>query len=129
MLNLKSFSEAQHKIINHICLIQLESLQRIQDNNQLSDQDLIMLLITEDIPKEEWESALREKISRFETLKENPTDLRVLDESDLSIFRHILANIEEDFQGSYPNAVSNLWQRLFLIEELYKGSSDYSRLN
>lgn len=115
-LNLNEFTPEQNLIIRQLCQIQLESLKRIQDNNDKSGEDITMLLISEDLPKAEFLERLVQRMEKFEDLHEDPEDLRGLDNEDLSMFRHLLCNIEDLYNEDYPKAVSNLWNRLFLIE-------------
>lgn len=114
------FTPAQRTIIKKICILQLDSLRRLLYNDTEAEIDITMFLIENEVTQEEYEEQLIKNIDKFNKLNENPDDLRVLDELDLSKFRHILTTLEDKFRESYPKAVSNLWQRLHLIEQLSK---------
>ena len=115
---IEDFTPAQRIIIKKICILQLDSLRRLLYNESDMDLDLEMFLIENEISREEYDKQLIENISKFKKLTQNPDDLRVLDEYDLSKFRHILATLENKFNAKFPKAVSNLWQRLFMIERI-----------
>lgn len=119
---IEDFTPAQRKIIRKICIKQLDSLRRLLHNESEDDTDITMLLIENEVGKDEYENQLILNIDKFSKLGRNPDDLRVLDEDDLSMFRHILAQVEDKFKEEYPNAVANLWGRLFLIERIQTAS-------
>jgi len=115
---IEDFTPAQRIIIKKICIHQLDSLRRLLYNETETDIDITMFLIENEVTQEEYEEQLVKNIGKFKKLNKNPDDLRVLDDTDLSKFRHILTHTEEHFKEKYPKAVSNLWQRLFLIEKI-----------
>jgi len=114
------FTPAQRVIIKKICILQLDSLRRLLHNEPDIDIDITMFLIENEVTKEEYEEQLIKNIGKFSKLNSNPDDLRVLDDLDLSKFRHILFNLEDKYREKFPKAVTNLWQRLHLIEKLSK---------
>jgi succinate dehydrogenase flavin-adding protein (antitoxin of CptAB toxin-antitoxin module) len=116
---IEDFTSAQRSIIKKICILQLDSLRRLLHNESKDDIDITMLLIENECSQEEYEEQLIKNIEKFSRLIKNPDDLRVLGEGDLSMFRHILANTEKKYKKDFPQAISNLWQRLFLIEKLH----------
>lgn len=128
-LNIEDLSEAQTKVVKAICIHQLDSLNRIINNNDRSGVDLTMFLIENEVSKEELDFQLRKGISNFEKLYNNPEDLRVLSEDDLSMFRHLLANIEKEWATKYPNATKNLWHRLHIIEEVQGDIYESNQMN
>lgn len=117
------FTKNQNLIIRKMCQIQLESLQRIADKNDYSGEDIDMLLIRENVTEAEFLSAINEQMEKFNKLKCDPENLTVLSETDLSNFRHLLTNIEDRYKERYPKSISNLWNRLFLIEQTQNLSS------
>lgn len=117
-INQEDFSEPQIKVIKAICIHQLDSLNRILSNNDKSGEDLVMLLIENDVTREEFNTHITKEITKFEELYNNPEDLRVLSKKEISMFRHLLSNLEPGITEKYPNAVKNLWQRLHIIEEV-----------
>jgi endo-1,4-beta-mannosidase len=120
---IEDFTPAQRTIIKKICILQLDSLRRLLHNESKDDIDITMLLIENECSQEEYEEQLMKNIDKFSKLVKNPDDLRVLEEGDLSMFRHILANTEKKYKKDYPQAISNLWQRLFLIERLHNAKT------
>jgi len=115
---IENLTPAQRKITKHICILQLESLTRLLNNESEDDTDITMFLIENEVTRDEYEEQLQKNITKFKRLKDEPDNLRVLDEIDLSKFRHILSSVENRFNDNYPKAISNLWRRLFLIERL-----------
>lgn len=117
MISQNNFTESQNLIIRAMCQIQLESLKRVEDGDDHSGEDLIMMLIEHEVSKEEFQASLIKRIGKFEQLHKDPEDLKVLSVEDLSMFRHLLMNLEAIYKEEYPQAISNLWNRLFLIEQ------------
>jgi hypothetical protein len=119
MLN-QELTNSQVKIIKYICTIQLQSLERLLSNNSHSEIDIILFLARNDINKDNFKRELLDSINDFDTLKNNPDCLQILSKKDLSIFRHLLFNLEDEFKYKYPKAIKNLWLRLNLIEDSEK---------
>lgn len=107
---------AQNKIIKYLCKLQIESLMRLHEGEQRCETDVILWLCQNEISQTDFKKSLLESINIIENVKDNPDDLRKLNPSDLSMFRHFLANIEEEYKNRYPKAIANLWGRFFLIE-------------
>lgn len=116
MILFEELSREQQTIIKQICFIQLNSLRRIYNNKHQSDQDIINVLIENEVDEGGFKEKIEEKLNNFKELHKNPNKLGKLNNIDLSAFRHILANIEENYKEKYPKAISNLWNRLFIIE-------------
>lgn len=114
-----NLSTKQREIVRYICKEQLSSLRRIYNNEHYTEDDLTMLLIENEIPREVWEETLEESLSKFKEVLAKPHGMHKLEQKDLSIFRHILANCEEHYKKDNPADVSDLWNRLFLIEDLH----------
>jgi hypothetical protein len=132
--NPELLTKSQAKIIKAICIHQLDSLNRILNDEHYSEDDITLLLIMNNVSKDEFHDSLEEEFGRFEELYNNPEDLRVCNASDLSKFRHILAHIDEghlklEITELYPNAVKNLWKRLFLIESIENINRNINHLN
>lgn len=118
MIIFDELSPEQQEIVKQICFIQLNSLRRIYNNQHHSDQDIIMVLIENDIDEDAFKDKVEEKLNNFKSLHKNPNNLGKLNNIDLSAFRHLLAQIEDTYKEKYPKAVSNLWNRLFIIEDM-----------
>ena len=117
MILFDELSQEQTQIVKQICYIQLDSLRRIYNNNHHSDKAIIDILIENEIDEASFTDKIEEKLNNFKYLNKNPNNLSKLNNSDLSMFRHILAQIEDDYKKTYPKAISNLWKRLFIIED------------
>jgi len=88
-----------------------------------------MFLVENEVTKEEFTDKLEENIEKFRKLVKDPDDFRVLEKSDLSKFRHILTHVEDDYKKEFPNAIANLWRRLFLIEHVMETDFNFNQLN
>ena len=117
MLITEPLSKAQQRIIRDICIIQLQSLQRLIEGKSYVDPDLIEELQTEDITQEEFFEDLYQKMSKFSELQSTPHLIGKMNNTDLSVVRHLLTNLQDRYQSKYPNAVKNLWKRLFPISK------------
>ena len=126
----KYFTDPQVTLIRAICVHQMDSLKRIINNNMACDDiDLTMYLIENEVDRDEFQRSLYKGIARFETIHKEPDDLRLLDQGEISMFKHLLANIESNWVGKYPNAVRNLWSRLNIIEKTQNGMYTQGQLN
>jgi DNA-binding ferritin-like protein (Dps family) len=126
MIQFDELSEAQQKLVRIICTHQFDSLKRLYDDNAHCEEDITMYLIKYNVTLEEWKEILEDSMDKLNKVHNNPDDLRELRGEDISMFRHTLANIEADYQDKYPRAISNLWQRLFLLE---KATTDGHSIN
>lgn len=117
MLFFESLSDDQIHIVKQICFVQLNSLRRIYNNKHHSEQEIINILIDHEISEDRFREVIEEKLNNFKALHKNPNDLSKLNDIELSRFRHILAQIEDHYKSNYPQAIANLWNRLFIIEE------------
>jgi hypothetical protein len=129
MLSINHFTPAQRKIIKAICIFQLESLNRILNNESEGNIDLELYLLQNEVDKEDVDKEIKQQVIKFQSLHDNPDDLRVLSKNELYEFRHYLANLEDNYKDEYPLAISNLWNRLFLIEEIQKNPLRILELN
>lgn len=114
---------AQRKVIIRICEIEVDALTELMEDGPNDDTKLIIQQ-HEGASEDEWYEELSNMRSKFTEILENPELLFQLEEGDLSIFRHILFNLEyaddkeEDcVTVQYPNAVKNLWRKLFISED------------
>jgi len=115
-----NLTPAQRVIIQRICIIQLDSLRRLLHDESEMDLDITMYLLEKEVSRDEYDDQLMRNITKFTILNNKPDDLRVLDKKDQSKFRHLLARIEDEYSERYPQAISNLWQRIFLLEDINK---------
>ena len=117
MLIFDELSPTQISIIKQICFTQLSSLRRLYNNEHHSDNDIIMVLIENEIEEDEFKHQIENKLDTFKKLSKDPDHLSKMSDVDLSAFRHILTQVEDQFKDKYPKAISNLWNRLFIIED------------
>lgn len=117
MLIFDELSPTQISIIKQICFTQLSSLRRLYNNEHHSDNDIIMVLIENEIEEDEFKHQIENKLDTFKKLSKDPDHLSKMSDTDLSAFRHILTQVEDQFKDKYPKAISNLWNRLFIIED------------
>lgn len=121
MLIFDDFSPKQIEIIKQVCFTQLSSLRRIYNNDHYAEKDIVMILIEHEIDEDAFKHKLEERLENFKKLSKNPDHISKLSDTDLSVFRHILTQIEDAYRDKYPKAVSNLWNRLFIIEDFREG--------
>ena len=130
-INTQNITKPQSNIVKAICIHQMDSLTRLISDYPLDDTDLTLYFILignsssltlylakNNLPRELFIEDLEEQMEKFEELYNNPDDLRFLDKTDISNFKHWLANLEKKYKKKYPNAVSNLWSRLNLITNI-----------
>lgn len=122
-------SNPQKKIIQEICRINLESCKRFLDGTQECEEDVKLFLIRNEVTEDEFLNQIKSDYKRYLDLHENPDDLNVLDDWEISNFRHYLVNLGEEYKKLYPNAVRNLWNRLHLIEDIRKQKFQACNLN
>lgn len=127
--NINDLTDAQIRVIKAICTHQLDSLNRLLTDDAICNEDVTLFLIENEVTREELDNGLINQISRFEELYDNPDDLRALNQDELSMFRHLLANIEKEWANKFPNAIKNLWQRLHIIEECQGSKYTSNQMN
>jgi len=113
----EKLSPAQEKIVKDICFLQLDSLRRIYSDESHTENDIIMLLIENDISKEDWDNQLAVRMERVKATGRLPIKIDSMDKFELSIFKHLLSRVEDQYKDTYPQAISNLWQRLFILSD------------
>ena len=118
MIIFDELAPEQQTIVKQICYIQLDSLRRIYNNQHHSDQDIINTLIDNEVDEDTFMEMIEKRLDNFKQLHKNPNNLGKLNNTDLSAFRHLLAQIEDNYKETYPKAISNLWKRLFIIEDI-----------
>lgn len=129
MIYINEFTPLQQKIIRQICTIQLESLERLLENRGHNEQDLIMVLIQNEISQDEFRETLISRMHSFEIIKADPQQLPTMNDIDISVFRHVLCNLEHLYKDRYPKAIANIWNRLFILEEFNNMQKQVQNLN
>lgn len=122
-ITVKSFTPAQSEIIKNICFRQLDSLRRLYNGTPKSNVDIEEILQQNNIKPQDFQDELENRKFKFKQVAKNHVTLATMSKEDLSIFRHILANIEDQYKDKYPKAISNLWQKLFFIEGMQNSIS------
>lgn len=115
------FSEltpAQRKIVKKICYIQLSSLRRIYNDEQYCDDDVELLLIKHNVSREEFNQRLEINLNRFKKYGREPEAITNMEQMEIDRFKQILYGIERKYQSQYPNAIENLWERVFMLENI-----------
>ena len=115
MITKIEFTPAQQIIIKEVCLAQLSSLTRVHEKDTPVDVELV--LAQYEVDEVEFKISIASTIERFEQVYSDPTILSRLDIVDINIFKHILYQVEDDYHERYPNAISNLWRKLFILEK------------
>lgn len=123
-ITLTTFTPAQSEIIKSICFKQLDSLRRLYMKKPVCKVDIEKVLGENNISQEAFQDELENRLFKFRQVAKRHETLKNMSKEDLSIFRHILTNIEDQYKDKYPKAVSNLWQKLFLIEQIQDISSN-----
>lgn len=111
----EDLSPAQEKIIKEICYLQLGSLRRLHNDESAGDVDIELYLAQHEVSREDFKNRLSLQIDRIKRFGIRPDKIQELDESELSIFRHLLNNLADKYKDQYPKAISNLWERLFIL--------------
>ena len=112
-------SESQKNIIQEVCSIQYKSLIDILTKIDLGcdedGEDWEMVLRELDITRADLDRELVQTIHNFEKVRKNPIEVFNLEPLDMLVFRYILFNWSHYWEDKYPNALRNLWNKLFLI--------------
>lgn len=112
---------AQQLIIRHICTIQLQSLERLFKNEATWDDNeegVTSILVRNEVDEETFEEELLLKINDFKKLKGDPNKLTQMKTDDISTITHIMNHISDKYKDKYPQAVRNIWSKLFYIQDV-----------
>lgn len=129
MILFEELTPAQTRLIKEICYLQLSSLRRIYNDETRTPLDLTLLLIEYEVTPEEFKASIELTMDKFKALVLKPDNIHRLDKAELSVFRHILATVEDKYKDRYPKAIANLWNRLFIIGDLKDQIGMISNLN
>ena len=114
MKKLKSiqFPEYAQEIIKKVCQVQIESLERVNAIDTLID----IRNIGYDVTPEELDEDISSQIKDFEMIIDNPNDLLILDDINMSLFKHNLFNY---YWGTKEQSkAAKIWAALVLSEEI-----------
>lgn len=102
------------ELISHIADVQIKALLNIQQGNYQIDEEDQELLMQYQATIQTVQREAKVVISHFQDMKREPLLIGITSNQFLSIMRHILFRIEEE----YPNkqVVIQLWDIFFYIE-------------
>ena len=127
MINNIEFTPIQQKIIQEICKVQIASLTRLYEKDSAIDVELVLAQYGAD--KMDFKLEVASTIKKFERLINHPGSLPKLEPLNISIFRHILANVEHEYIDRAPKAITQLWAKLFLLERIAMGTTVFTSEN
>ena len=122
MLQLE-LTKPQISIIKEICGIEIEALTQIIEDGP-EDESKFIIEQHEGVTEEDLKVEVARMRTEFFQVLEKPALLFQLEEDHISIFKHVLLNLEEAEDRDedcvtvkYPMAVKNIWRKLFAAEE------------
>lgn len=101
-------------IIRDLSEIQIKSFQNIISGEFIPDKECLMLLEQFPNSMEEIRREAKVKLEHFKDLRDCPLLLGATEDMDLSILRHLLFNMEEEYIDK--TSVYQLWDIFFYIE-------------
>lgn len=107
-------SKREKELIRRIVDLQIQSLSTIV--NETCEKDLVLFCIEQEIEKERLLNCAQQNIERFLKIRESPNNLFFLDPDNLSIFRHILANLPKTKR--YKKTRQKIWRKIFQHEKI-----------
>jgi hypothetical protein len=114
------FSTAQQNIIREICSMEfttLEDLIQIPSLGNLNEEfSYESILAMHGCTRSDFDEELIDTYHKFQILHDNPDTLFELGKYDIWIFIQILHLMEDEFKDKYPNALINLWNKIFIWE-------------
>lgn len=114
MKKLKSIQFPNHaqEIIRKVCQIQIESLERVNTIDTLID----IRNIGYDVTPEDLDKDISSQIEDFQKIIDNPNDLLILDDINMSLFKHNLFNY---YWGTKQQVkAEKIWGALLLSEDM-----------
>ena len=110
----------QRKIIKEICSIEFESLEDILQKPVLGalDDDFSIeeILAMHGCTRRDFDEDLINTYHQFQILHDEPDNLINLGHFEMIIFIQILHLLENRWKDIYPNALINLWNKIFIWE-------------
>ena len=120
---IEKLTGAQKRVIKDVCQLEIRALNSLL-NEGLSKDVHLLLSQHEGATEDEFFDILHNQRLRFGNVLKDPSLLFKLKDEDLSIFRHILFNLEEIedkpdncITVKYPHAIKNIWRKLFTVEQ------------
>lgn len=106
--------ESVTELLNHILDVQISSLQNISSGNYRMDEEQMDIINEIQIAVKDIQREARVRISHYRDMYKEPLLLGITSDGELSILRHILFHIEEEYMDKL--AISKLWDIFFYIE-------------
>ena len=114
------FTEAQQIIIRELCSLEFESLEDIIQKPILGalDDDFSVeeILAMHGCTRKDFDENLIDTYHQFQVLHDDPEGLFKLGRYEILIFIQILHLLEDRWKDTYPNALINLWNKIFIWE-------------
>ena len=115
---------AQCAIVKHVCSAQFASLEDLLNMDDLGTLDngehYNEILAEMGLDKLDFDREVIETYDRFQVIQVNPEKLfEVLDIVDIEIFEYIMFLYNKYLVGKYPNAYSNLMQKIFIWKQVH----------
>lgn len=106
--------EEVKELINHICDIQIKALLNIQQGIYQMDEEDVELITQFQASIQDIKREAQFTIIHFRDMKSEPLLIGITSNRFLSIMRHILFRIEEEYANK--PAIAKLWDIFFYIE-------------
>ena len=115
-----TFTPTQIIIIQELCSIEFATLERLLDKPDLGEMsdDLSYeeILAMHGCTRKDFDKELIDTYSKFQRLHDEPERLLELGHFEMIIFIQILHLLEDQWKDKYPNALLNLWNKIFIWE-------------
>lgn len=113
---------AQISIIRDVCSIQFLSLEdilvKVDLGNDPENEPYENILLEMGCTRRDFDQELMQTYQSFKRVHEDPELLFELCDLDLLVFKHILHKWEPKWANTYPKALVNLWNKLFLFSAI-----------
>lgn len=114
------FTSAQQTIIRELCSIEFQTLEGILIKPVLGDLDedftIEEILMMHGCTREDYDKELLDAYKQFQLLHDNPDTLFNLGHYEILIFIQVLHLLEDQWMDRFPNALINLWNKIFIWE-------------
>ena len=115
-----TFTPTQIIIIKELCSIEFATLERILNNPDLGqiDEDLSYeeIWAMHGCTRKDFDEELIDTYHKFQILHDEPETLLKLGHFEMIIFIQVLHLLEDQWKDQYPNALLNLWNKIFIWE-------------
>ena len=118
-----TFTDNQKTIIREICSLELPTLERIlvepklgkiEEDDEFSIDEILAM---HGCDRSDFDQSLIDAYYQFQKLHDEPENLFELGRYEMLIFTQILHALEDQlWKAKYPNALLNLWNKIFLWE-------------